>query len=48
MPVKYFFILTPSNITFRDGRIIKAIEVEKPRDAREELANMPVTVEEEV
>ena len=39
---------TKQNITFRDGRIIKAIEVDKPRDAREELANMPVTVEEEV
>ena len=39
---------TKQNITFRDGRIIKAFEVENPRDAREELANMPVTVEEEV
>jgi putative ABC transport system ATP-binding protein len=37
---------TKRNITFRDGRIIKEIEVEKPRNAQEELVNMPVTVEE--
>ena len=39
---------TKRNITFRDGKIIKAIEVDKPRIASEELATMPVTVEEEV
>ena len=38
---------TKRNITFRDGRIIKAIEVEKPRNAMEEVANMPVLVEED-
>lgn len=38
---------TKRNITFRDGRIIKALEVEKPRNAKEELTNMPVMVEEE-
>jgi putative ABC transport system ATP-binding protein len=39
---------TSRNITFRDGRIIKAIDVEQQRNAGEELANMPVIVEEEV
>ena len=39
---------TKRNITFRDGRIIKAIEVDKPRNAKEELTNMPVIVEEEL
>jgi putative ABC transport system ATP-binding protein len=38
---------TKRNITFRDGRIIKAIEVDKPRNAVEELAKMPVMAEEE-
>jgi len=39
---------TSRNITFRDGKIIRAINVEKMRNAGEELANMPVIVEEEV
>ena len=39
---------TKRNITFRDGRIIRAVEVESPRNAAEELANMPIIVEEEV
>jgi len=38
---------TKRNITFRDGRIIREIEIDKPRNAREELALMPVTVEED-
>lgn len=38
---------TKRNITFRDGRIIRAVNVEQPRNAREELESMPVTVEEE-
>jgi putative ABC transport system ATP-binding protein len=38
---------TKRNVTFRDGRIIREIKVEKPRDAKEELALMPVTAEEE-
>jgi putative ABC transport system ATP-binding protein len=38
---------TKRNITFRDGRIIRAIEVEKPRNAAEELANMPGIAEED-
>jgi putative ABC transport system ATP-binding protein len=38
---------TKRNITFRDGKIIRSIEVEQPRNAREELASMPVIVEEE-
>ncbi len=38
---------TKRNISFRDGRIIKAIEVDKPRNAAEELALMPVIVEED-
>ena len=38
---------TKRNITFRDGKIIKAIEIDKPRNAREELSNMPVIVEED-
>ena len=39
---------TKRNITFRDGRIIKAVEVENPRIARDEVANMPVIAEEEI
>jgi putative ABC transport system ATP-binding protein len=39
---------TKRNITFRDGKIIRAIEVDKPRNAKEELANMPVLAEEEL
>jgi putative ABC transport system ATP-binding protein len=39
---------TKRNITFRDGRIIREVEVEKPRDAKEELRNMPVMAEEDV
>ncbi|MCX6304662.1 MAG: ABC transporter ATP-binding protein [Bacteroidetes bacterium] len=38
---------TKRNITFRDGKIIRAVEVEKPRNAAYELANMPVMAEEE-
>ena len=38
---------TKRNVTFRDGRIIRALEVEKPRDAVEELAHIPVTVEDD-
>ena len=38
---------TKRNITFRDGKIIKAIVVDKPRNAREELTNMPVLAEED-
>ncbi|MDP1623369.1 MAG: ABC transporter ATP-binding protein [Bacteroidales bacterium] len=38
---------TKRHITFRDGRIIRAIEVNKPRNAMEELAAMPVMVEED-
>jgi putative ABC transport system ATP-binding protein len=38
---------TSRNITFRDGKIIRAIDVDQPRNAGEELANMPVIVEEE-
>jgi putative ABC transport system ATP-binding protein len=38
---------TKRNITFRDGRIIKAIDVDKPRNATEELTNMPVMIEED-
>jgi putative ABC transport system ATP-binding protein len=38
---------TKRNISFRDGRIIKAIEVDRPRNAAEELAIMPVIVEED-
>ena len=40
---------TKRNITFRDGKIIKAVEVDKPRNAIEEVANMPaVVVEDEI
>jgi len=38
---------TSRNITFRDGKIIRAINVEQKRNAGEELANMPVIVEDE-
>ena len=38
---------TKRNITFRDGRIIKAIDVDKPRNAMEEMGNMPVLAEED-
>jgi putative ABC transport system ATP-binding protein len=38
---------TKRNITFRDGKIIRTIEVEKPRNAMDELANMPAMAEEE-
>lgn len=38
---------TKRNITFGDGRIIKAVENEKPRNAVEELENMPVLAEED-
>jgi putative ABC transport system ATP-binding protein len=38
---------TKRNISFRDGRIIKEIEVDKTRNAKDELANMPVMVEED-
>lgn len=35
------------NITFRDGKIIRSLEVETQRNAKEELAQIPVTVEDE-
>ncbi len=38
---------TKRNITFRDGKIIREIEVTSPRNAREELASLPVVVEED-
>ena len=38
---------TKRNITFRDGRIIREILVTNPRDARQELSEMPVMVEED-
>ena len=38
---------TKRNITFRDGRIIRAVDVERPRTAMEELAAMPVMIEED-
>jgi putative ABC transport system ATP-binding protein len=38
---------TKRNITFRDGKIIRELEVTAPRNAKEELANLPVVVEEE-
>jgi putative ABC transport system ATP-binding protein len=38
---------TKRNISFRDGKIIRAVEVEKPRNAIDELANMPVMIEED-
>jgi len=34
---------TKRNVTFRDGRIIRSVEVETTRDAKEELALMPVS-----
>ncbi len=38
---------TKRNISFRDGKIIKTIQVDKQRNANDELANMPVIVEED-
>jgi putative ABC transport system ATP-binding protein len=38
---------TKRNITFRDGKIIREIEVASPRNAREELAVLPIVVEED-
>ncbi len=38
---------TKRNITFRDGRIIRTVEVAAPRQAEEELAKMPATAEED-
>lgn len=38
---------TKRNISFRDGRIIRTIEVDKQRNATDELASMPVMVEED-
>jgi hypothetical protein len=38
---------TNRNITFRDGRIIRSVVGDKPRNAAEELSGMPVIVEEE-
>lgn len=35
------------NITFRDGKIIRSLEVETQRNAKEELAQIPVTAEDE-
>lgn len=38
---------TKRNITFRDGKIIREVEIDKPRNAREELIQMPVAIEED-
>ena len=38
---------TKRNIMFRDGRIIREINVDQPRNASEELSAMPVIVEDE-
>lgn len=38
---------TKRNVTFRDGRIIRVLEMERPRNATDELATIPVTVEED-
>ncbi|MDD4602709.1 MAG: ABC transporter ATP-binding protein [Bacteroidales bacterium] len=38
---------TKRNVSFRDGKIIRAIEIDHPRNAREELMQMPVNVDEE-
>jgi len=38
---------TKRNVTFRDGKIIKEVIVNEPRNASEELLRMPVTVEED-
>jgi putative ABC transport system ATP-binding protein len=38
---------TKRNITFRDGKIIRSAEIAKQRNAREEMALIPVTAEEE-
>jgi putative ABC transport system ATP-binding protein len=38
---------TKRNVTFRDGRIIRVLEMEQPRNAAEELAALPKSVEEE-
>ena len=38
---------TKRNITFRDGRIIRAVEVARPRNAGEEIAAMPMVTEED-
>jgi putative ABC transport system ATP-binding protein len=39
---------TKRNITFGDGKIIRSVMVGNQRNAREELAQLPVTVEDEV
>jgi putative ABC transport system ATP-binding protein len=39
---------TKRNITFRDGKIIRSVMVGNQRNAREELAQLPVTVEDEL
>ncbi len=39
---------TKRNITFRDGRIMRSVMVGNQRNAREELAQLPVNVEDEV
>jgi putative ABC transport system ATP-binding protein len=38
---------TKRNVTFRDGRIIRLLDVKEPRNAMEELAAMPLVTEEE-
>lgn len=38
---------TKRNVIFRDGRIIRITEVDKPRTALEELSALPVTTEED-
>jgi putative ABC transport system ATP-binding protein len=40
---------TKRNVTFRDGKIIKSLNIEKPRNAREEMDLIPATnMEEEI
>jgi len=40
---------TKRNVTFRDGRIIRSVEIKTPRNAKDELALLPVpTMEDEL
>ena len=40
---------TKQNVTFRDGRIIRSVEIKAPRNAKDELALLPVpTMEDEL
>jgi putative ABC transport system ATP-binding protein len=38
---------TKRNVTFRDGKIIRSVEITHPRSAREELEALPVMAEED-